>query len=115
MTELRSAAAGNGRNDADGIAVFGRRVLFREIANIFIIHVHIDKAAQPAVLGKKVLTQVGILGRETAERLADRSGIELRGITLPGLRAKRRWNHNFHGHWFLNPPALHSKSSLQEL
>src|SRR5215472_6665188 len=103
LTELggsTTTAAGDGRDDADGIAIFGRSIFLRKIANVFVVHVYVDEAAQPAVLGEQVLAKVGILRREMAERFADGAGAELSRVPLGRVGAKRGWNYYFHGHWF---------------
>src|SRR5439155_22105619 len=70
-------AAGDGRNDANRVAVLRGRVLFRQIANILVVHIHVDEAAQFAVLGEEVLAQVAKFRSQMPERFSDRSGIEL--------------------------------------
>src|SRR5215472_16749619 len=100
LGEPTTTAAGDGGNDADGVAIFGGSVFFREIANVFVVDVDIDEAAQPAVLGEQVLAKVGVLRGEMAERFADGASAELGRVPLARVRAERGWNHDFHGHWF---------------
>src|SRR5438309_1419478 len=78
-----TTAAGNGRNNANRISILGRRVLFGEVANVFVIDVDVHKTAQLAVFGEQVLAQVRILGREISERFADRSGINSAEARFP--------------------------------
>src|SRR5258706_15481550 len=97
MTKL-DTAAGDGRNDADGVAILRGRVLFRKITNVLVVHVDVDEAAQLAFFGEEMFAQVRELRSEMAERFPHSTGGELSGVTLSRIGAKRRWNHYFHGH-----------------
>src|SRR6266851_289747 len=95
-------AARDGRNDTYRVAVLRWRVFLRQIADVFVIHVHVHEAAQFAFLGKEKLAQLGELLSEMAERFAHCRSLKLRRSALPRIRAKRRRNHHFHGH-FVSP------------
>src|ERR1700687_1441808 len=94
----KSSAPSDGRNNTNRVAVFGRGVLFRQIANVFVVDVDVYEAAQLAVFGKKMFAQIGELRRQVAEGFPDSGRVELRGITLSGVHAKRRGNHDLHCH-----------------
>src|SRR5260370_26265493 len=76
MTKLDTTAC-NGRNNANGVAILRGRILFREITNILVVHVHIDEAAQFAVFGKEMFAQFPELRGQMAERFPDSLGAEL--------------------------------------
>src|ERR1700747_3161812 len=50
-----TGAAGDGRHDADGVAILGRGVFLGQVANVLIVDVDIHEAAQFSVLGKQML------------------------------------------------------------
>ena len=54
-------AAGDGGDDADGVAVFGGSGFLREVTDVFVVDVDIDKAAEFAVFGEEVLAQIAEL------------------------------------------------------
>src|SRR5271170_2605526 len=64
-------AAGDAGDDADGVAVFGRRRFLREVADVFVVDVDVDEAAQFTVFGEEVLLQITELGGEIGESFAD--------------------------------------------
>lgn len=84
----RGAAAGDGGNDADGVAVFGGSIFLGEVTDVLIVDVDVDKTAQLAVLSEEVLAQVGKLGGEMAEGLAHGSSGEFRRIAFARVDAK---------------------------
>src|SRR6267378_7244999 len=57
-TIAEGGAAGDGRDNADGVAIFGGRIFFRQVANVLVVDIHVHKAAQLAILGKQMLAQV---------------------------------------------------------
>src|SRR5260370_13817025 len=97
MTAL-TAAARDGRDNTDGVSVFGGRVLFRQIANVLVIHVNIDKAAKFSVIGEKMLAQIGKFGGETPQSFPPRPGFEFGRIALARIGPKRRRDNYFHCH-----------------
>src|SRR5260370_27029570 len=78
MTNPGANASGDGRNNADGVAVLRGRVLFREITDIFIVHINVYEAAQLAFIGEQMLAQVCEFRGQVAERFPDGPGTELR-------------------------------------
>src|SRR5258707_15224739 len=54
-------AAGDRRHNADGVAVLGRGIFLCKVANILIVYIDVDEAAQLSVLGEQVLAQVAKL------------------------------------------------------
>src|SRR5580704_1262446 len=94
-------AAGYRGDDANGVAVFGRRVFFCQITDVFVVDVDVDEAAKLAVFGKQVLAQVAELRGQVTESLADGSGGEFGGVALAGVDSQRRWDHYFYRHLVL--------------
>src|SRR5207302_9256357 len=92
----------DGRNNTDRISVLRRCVLFREITNVLIVHIHVDEAAQLAVFGEEMFAQFGEFRGQMAKRFPDSPCTELGRVTLPRVGAKRRGDHYFHGH-FISP------------
>src|SRR5258707_11893713 len=97
MTALTTAAR-DGRDNTDGVSVLGGRVLFRQIANVLVIHVNIDKAAKFSVIGEKMFTQIGKFGGETAQSFPHGRRFEFGRIALARIGAKRRRDNYFHCH-----------------
>src|SRR5258707_2677586 len=95
-------AARDGWNNADRISIFRRCIFLREITNILIVHIYVDEAAQLAVFGKEMFAQLPEFRGQMAERFADSPGAEFGRDALPRVRAQRRWDHYFHGH-FISP------------
>ena len=113
MTDL-ATAAGDGRNDADRVAVLRRRILLRQITDIFVVDVDVHEAAQLAVFGKKMSPQIGELGCEMSEGFTDSVSIELGRVALAGVRAKRGGDHYFHGH-FVSPLLFGRRAKPQRV
>src|SRR5260370_966395 len=90
------------RNDADGVAILRWRILFRQVANVFIVHVNVDEAAQLAIFGEEMFAQVREFRSEMAKRFPHGASAELGRIAFPRVGAKRRWNHYFHGHFIFS-------------
>ena len=76
-------AAGDAGHDGKVSPSFEPGGIFIEIADVFVVHIDVDEAAEVALVGEQVLFQVGELGGEVAKRLAYRGArhghlIELR-------------------------------------
>src|ERR1700722_2314242 len=96
-------AAGDGRDNADSVSVFRRRILFRQIADILIVEIDIHERAQLAIFRIKMLAQFFELAGEPAKRFANRRRGKLSGIALPRVNPQRRRNHHFNGHLWFSP------------
>src|ERR1700722_15444307 len=105
-----NGAAGDGGDDADGVAVFGGSGLFGEATNVFVVDVDIDEAAKFAVLREEVLLQIAELRCESAECFADGAGADFGRVALAGVNPERRWNHDFHCHLLRSNRSWDSKS-----
>src|ERR1700753_42850 len=99
-TTAGGSAAGDGGDDADGIAVFGGRGFFGEVADVFVVDVDIDEAAQFGVFGGEVVFQVTEMRCESAQCFAYGVRGDFSGVTLAGVNPERGWDHYFHCHLF---------------
>src|SRR5262249_32665109 len=106
-------SAGDGGDDAHDVAVLRRRVLSLQITNVFVVDVDVDEAAQLAVFREQVLAQIGKFLSQATESLTNSRGADFRRVTLPGIDAKRSWNHDFYWH-FWSPRNLSSWSVLAD-
>ena len=64
-------ASGDGRHDGNVITFLQRGRFFVQVANIFVVYIEVDKGAKFALLGVKVLAQVGMLHHQRVHRFAD--------------------------------------------
>src|ERR1700693_3002235 len=62
--------AGDGRHDADRVAILSWRIFLVQETNILVVQVHIHEAANFPFLGEEMLPQLGKRTRQAAERLA---------------------------------------------
>src|SRR6266851_5459969 len=85
-------------HDADSVAVLGGSIFFGQITNVFVVYIHVHEAAQFAVVGEEMLAQIAKFRGQASQRLADRRRLDLRGIALPCVSAKRRRNNHLHSH-----------------
>src|SRR5579863_6859407 len=53
----KSGAASDGGDNADGVAVLGGRIFLGQVANVFVINVDVNEAAQLPFLGEKMPAQ----------------------------------------------------------
>src|SRR5258708_9074212 len=97
-TTSQAVSSSNRGHNADGIAILGRSICFRQIANILVVYIHVHEAAQFAIVGEEMLPQIAEFRGQPSQRLADRGRLDLRGIALPCVSAKRRRNNHLHSH-----------------
>src|ERR1700729_613360 len=109
-TTGRNAAAGDGGDDADGVAVFGGRGLFGEVTDVFVVDVDIDEAAEFTVFGEEVFLQIAELRCESAQCFADGASADFGGVALARVNPERRRNHDFHCHLLRSNRSWNSKS-----
>ena len=77
-------AAGDGRDQRNGVAVLGLAGIFAQIADVFVIQVHVHEAADLALVGEDLLAQVGELGGQRAQYFAYGGAGNGDGILFPG-------------------------------
>src|SRR5208282_5179203 len=91
-------AAGDRRHDAHGVAFAQLRRILLQVANVFVVYVDVDEAAQTAVIGVEVLLELGIPARQGSKRLTYRRGLQFNDFLLAGIGSKRRRDDDFHWH-----------------
>ena len=88
-------AAGDRRNDADGVDRLDRRLFLLQIADVFVVDVDVDEAAQLALLVVQVRLQPTVLARQIGEQLADCRARGVNGVLLVGVRPQWCRNQDF--------------------
>src|SRR5256714_7899798 len=88
----RHSTSSDTRNDRDGVSRLDGRVALRQVPDVAIVHVHVDEAAQAAVLRKQVALEPGVLAREALQQLADVSAFQLERVAAADVGAQRRGN-----------------------
>src|SRR3989440_5162634 len=86
----RHSTSGDTRNDRHGVSRLDGRVALRQVPDVAIVHVHVDEAAQAAVLRKQVPFEPGVLAREALQQLADVSAFQLERVAAADVGAQRR-------------------------
>src|SRR5579864_8572470 len=84
------SAAGDGGHDADRVALLHGSFFSLQIANVLIVDVDVDEAAQAAIVGVQMLLQVAELRRERIQCVADGAGFEIDALVLTGELPERR-------------------------
>ena len=95
---LESDAACHRRNDADRVARRDRRLLLLQVADVFVVQVDVDEAAQLALIVVQVRLQAGVLRRQIGQQLADRCAVGLDRVLLIGVRSQRGRDQDFRRH-----------------
>lgn len=83
-------AAGDRRDDAHRIARLERRLILLQVADVLVVHVHVDEAPELALVREEVFPKPGELGGQAGEQLADGGAVKLDRIKFVGERAERR-------------------------
>jgi len=78
-------------------AILRRRLFLAEIADIFVIQIHIHEAAQLPFVGKQMLAQLAEFNRQLAERFANGPRWKLRRIAFCRKYSQRRGNNHLTG------------------
>src|SRR5438094_138158 len=99
---LRPYACGgptrNAGDDRDGVPRLYRRVALRELPDVAVVHVHVDKAAQPAIVRKEVRPQGRVLPGEPLEQLPHAGALQLECIAAAHEGTQRRRDQDCHCH-----------------
>src|ERR1700732_4486871 len=106
-------SAGNRRDNADGVPIFSWRIFLGQVANVFVVHVHIHKAAQLAIFSEEMFAQVAKLAGQLSESFADSFGGNFSRIGLACIHAQWRGNNHFYRHLssFLNALVTAAEAS----
>src|SRR5213080_2046752 len=95
---LRRRASGDTGDDRHRVARPHRRLALGELPDLPVVHVDVQKAAQPTVRGKEVRRQLRVLAGEPIEQLPHTACLELDRVPPAHERAKRRRDQNRHCH-----------------
>src|SRR3990172_3800835 len=85
-----SRAAGDGGDDAHHIRLLHRCALFLQVADVLVVQINVDEAAQLAVVGVEVPAQVAVLGDELLQELPHRLRLQVQRLLLAGVLPERR-------------------------
>ena len=96
--DAHGCPSGDRRDDADRVAGRDRRLLLLQVADIFVVQIDVDEAAQLALLVEQMVLQPGVLLRQIGEQLAHRRAVSLDRVLLIRVRPERCWNQNFRRH-----------------
>src|SRR6267143_112860 len=95
---MHRRTSGDARDDGDRVARLDRRLALGELPDVPVVYVDVHKAAQPAVGGKQMRLQGGVLAGEPVEQLPDAPSLYLDRVTPAHERAERRRDQNRHCH-----------------
>src|SRR5438477_10860994 len=84
---------GNAGNDRHGVSRLDRRVAVRQLADVAIVHVYVDKATQASVLGEQVTLEPGVLAGKLLQQLAHVPPFQLEPVATTHAGAPRRGTH----------------------
>ena len=85
----RATSAGDGRHDAQRVARLHRRLLLLQVADVFVVQVHVDEVPQLALVGVEVLLQSVVPRRQVGQQFADGGAADFHGFLLVGERPQR--------------------------
>ena len=74
------------------------RLLALEMTDVFVVHVDIDEAAEPAFVGVQMPAKIAVAPDEPLQALANRRAFDFDDVLLAGERAKRCRDQNSMGH-----------------
>src|SRR5436305_9731658 len=80
------------RNDRHGVSRLDGRVALRQLADVAMVHVHVDKATQAAVLREQMTLEPGVLAGKLLQQLAHVSPFQLEHVATAHVGAQRRGN-----------------------
>ena len=83
-----SAAAGDRREDGDGVAVLDLGVQRTGEADVLVVDVDIHEAVQLALLGDEAVLEPGVLGVEVVDERAECGAVPVDGLGPTGVGAQ---------------------------
>ena len=95
-----SLASRDGRDDADFVAVFERRLAVFEEADVLLVDIHVDEAAHLAFFIHKTFLDAGEARLQFDDCLADGGGVDFDQLLVVRQLAERRWDSDFLWHKF---------------
>jgi hypothetical protein len=90
--------SGNRGHDADRVARLEAGLLAVQMPDIFVVHVHVHEAPQPAIFSVEVAAEIAVLRDEAFEDVADSAAFDLDDILTAGERPERCRNQYPVGH-----------------
>jgi hypothetical protein len=96
---LCAAAAGDGGDEHDLVAVFELVGVAAKEADVFVVDVDVDEAAQLAVLVLDVLGERGELGVDLGEQAGEVGGGGVEGLLTFGVAGESGGKNDFDGHY----------------
>src|SRR5688572_2927038 len=98
-------AAGDGRDDADFVAVFDRGLLVLQEADVLLVDVDVDEAADGTVFIKQAVLDAGVTGLQFRNEAANGGGADLDQFFVVGELAEGRGDSNVFCHKLFTPRA----------
>jgi hypothetical protein len=86
LAHRRPGTAGNRRHDADRVPRLERRLLAIEMADVLVVDVDVDEAAQPAVVVVQMAAEIPVFADEPLQRVANGRPVDLHDVLLAGER-----------------------------
>lgn len=87
QNEKKTSAAGNRRNDADFVAVFERRLLVFQEADVFLVHIDVHEAADFAIFIHETFLDAGVASLQFSDRFSDGCAVDLDEFFVVGQLA----------------------------
>ena len=85
-------ASGNRRHDGDIITIFHCRSIFLQVADVFVVEIHIHESTQFAFIRIEMAAQIRMLRHQFGQRPTHRCGFQLHRGMFSGILAQRRRN-----------------------
>src|SRR5579862_2506136 len=101
--QLDAAAARDGWDDANRVAFAHAGLVLLQVADVFVIHIDVDEAAQAAIVGIEVLFQIAEARSEPGKGLADCGGLQFDAFLLARVGAQGSGYDDFHWHLEMPP------------
>src|SRR5690349_1764923 len=95
---LAALAAGDGRQDRNGVGLADLGVELVEVAHVVVVHVHVDELVQLAVFGDDLVLETGKAAHEVGEDLAQRGAVGVDDGLPARVRTKNRWDADLYRH-----------------
>ena len=74
------------------VAIFHRSRVLSQVADVFVVQIHVDEAAQLAFIVEELLAQIGMLRRQRGQYFAHRRAGQLNRVLLFGELPQRGRN-----------------------
>ena len=90
--------SGNCGNDADLIAVFQRRLLVFQEADVFLVHIDVNETANFAFLIHETFLDAGVAALQFGDCFSDGCAVDFDEFLVVGQLAERSWDSDFFWH-----------------